>query len=95
MKNNARFAMEGVKNNVQGKAHYQVLIQGIISGGILQELANIAAHFYLHTGAGIFGYSRAQHDESYRILPPSQNPQNPALNPLSTKTLEKMEATRL
>jgi len=95
MKINARFAMEGVKNNVQGKAHCRVLIQGIISGGVLRQLISIAKHFSPHTCAGIFGCFRAQLDESYRILPLNQNPQNPAPNPSNTKTLKKMEASRL
>ena len=94
MKINARLFVEGIRNNVQGKAHYWLLIQRIISGGILRQLISVAKHFCLHTGGGISGYFRSRPDESYRILHPLQNPQNPALNPHTTKTPAEMEATR-
>jgi len=61
-------------------------IHGIIFGGILPGLAIKPKRFSPHTGAGIFGCFRAQLDESYRILPLNQNPQNPAPNLSNTKT---------
>ena len=95
MKINARLIVGGIRNNVQGKAHYWILIQRIISGGILRQLISVAKRFCLYTGGGISGYFRSRPDESYRILPPLQNPQNPALNPHSRKTAAKREAVVL
>jgi len=95
MKINAQFNAHKIRDNAQSSVHYYLKKVCIISGGVLRQLISIAKHFSPHTCAGISGCFRAQLDESYRILPLNQNPQNPALNPLTPKTLEKTEAIRL
>ncbi len=95
MKINARFIEEGVKNDMQGKAHYRLLIQRIISGGIFVQLSCLNKYLRLYLCGSLFDYLTTNLDEGYRILHLNQNPQNPALNPHTTKTPTKMEAARL
>jgi len=94
MKINARLIVEGIRNNVQGKAHCRLLIRCIILGGISVQLSCIGNYFWLFLCGSLFGYLATNLDEGYRILHPIQNPQNPALNPHTTKTPAEMEATR-
>jgi hypothetical protein len=94
MKINARLFVEGIRNNVQGKAHYRLLIWCIILGGFFLQLSCLDKYFQLCLCGSLFGYLATNLDEGYRILYPNQNPQNPALNPHPTKTPKKREAAR-
>jgi len=90
MKINAQINAHEIQNNAQSSVHYYLKKVCILFRGVLRQLTSIANHFSLHTRAGVSGYFRTHLDESYRILPPSQNPQNPIPNPSNTKTLERM-----
>jgi len=89
MKINARFIEEGVKNDMQGKAHYRLLIQRIISGGIFVQLSCLNKYLRLYLCGSLFDYLTTNLDEGYRILHLNQNPQNPAFNPSSANLQEK------
>jgi len=94
MKINARLIVEGIRNNVQGKAHYRLSIWCIILGGISVQIACIDKYLRVSCCGSLFGCLATNFDEGYRILHPIQNPQNQASNPHPTKTPAEMEATR-